>query len=70
MSLEPHQQRVIDEKIDLSDKRAKLFAFFYSPTFYELDQDEKGRLKIQYEIMGAYVEILNQRIRAFNKETK
>lgn len=63
--MQPHQQRVVDEKADLDDKRAKLLAFFNTDLFRGLDQAEKDRLRTQHGIMGVYADILNQRIAAF-----
>jgi hypothetical protein len=65
MGLQPHQQRVVDEKKELDDKREKLFAFFSTPTFRGLDQAERNLLTLQYSVMGVYSEILRHRIAAF-----
>jgi hypothetical protein len=62
---DPYQQRVVDEKKDLDDKRAKLLSFFNTDLFRGLDQAEKDRLRTQHSIMGVYSEILHQRISAF-----
>jgi hypothetical protein len=64
----PHQQRVIDEKTELDDKREKLLAFFNTDLFRGLDQAEKDRLRTQHGVMGVYSEILHQRIAAFPAE--
>lgn len=61
----PHQQRVVDEKKELDDKRDKLVAFFSTDLFRGLDQAEKDRLRTQHGVMGVYSEILHQRIAAF-----
>lgn len=65
--IQPHQQRVIDEKTELDDKRTKLLSFLNTDLFYSLDQAEKDRLRTQHGIMGLYSELLGQRITAFNK---
>ena len=65
MSLQPHQQRVVDEKNELDTKRDKLGEFFKMTVFFELPESEKDRLRTQYSIMGIYSEILGQRISAF-----
>lgn len=61
----PHQQRVVDEKKDLDDKREKLMSFFSTEVFSGLDQAEKDRLSTQYGVMTVYSAILGQRIKAF-----
>jgi len=63
--MEPHQQRVVEEKTELDDKRSKLLSFFNTDLFRGLDQAEKDRLRTQHGIMGIYSDILNQRIAAF-----
>jgi hypothetical protein len=61
----PYQQRVIDEKRELDDKREKLNTFFVSSHFRNLDQAEKDRLRMQHQVMGLYSQILQLRIAAF-----
>ena len=64
--MQPHQQRVVDEKKDLDEKLDKLKAFIEtSPTFKSLPADERGRLGKQYDVMAEYSSILSQRIAAF-----
>lgn len=65
MAAEPYQQRVIDEKKELDERREKLDLFFVTSKFAKLDQAEQDRLRIQSEIMSAYSEILRLRIVAF-----
>lgn len=65
LSMAPHQQRVVDEKAELDEKREKLLAFFNTDLFRGLDQAEKDRLRTQHGVMGVYSEILHQRISAF-----
>jgi mannose/cellobiose epimerase-like protein (N-acyl-D-glucosamine 2-epimerase family) len=67
MSLQPHQQRVVDEKTDLDDKRSKLNGFFGSVIFAGLPKDEQSRLWQQIEVMDDYSRILGQRIAAFSQ---
>jgi hypothetical protein len=64
--LQPHQQRVVDEKTAL-DVKARLLSDFisYSPFFSELDPAEQERLKKQSDVMRRYSEILGARIAAF-----
>lgn len=63
----PHQQRVIDERDELSNKLTKLNAFINSDGFTKTVKDlrERDRLILQKFIMTRYLEILNERITAF-----
>lgn len=64
--MQPYQQRVVDEKIELDAKAEALSDFIgNSDIFPTLDTDEQKRLKEQCEIMRQYSEILGQRIAAF-----
>ena len=64
--MEPHQQRVVDEKTELDAKAWSLSAFIdTSPRFLTLDAMEQARLKLQSSIMSQYSEVLGQRIAAF-----
>ncbi len=66
MELQPHQQRVIDEKSEL-DKKGKALSNFIgtSPIFDTLEPAEQERLKEQNDVMWQYSEILGARIAAF-----
>lgn len=64
-SMQPHQQRVVDEKCELDARLAKLIPFFDTPIFAALDEGEKSRLERQEEAMKAYSAILTERIAAF-----
>lgn len=64
--MQPHQQRVIQERDELKTKATALSEFIgNSPVFETLDTDEQERLKEQCEIMWQYFEILERRIAAF-----
>lgn len=65
--MQPHQQRAIDERDELSNKLTKLNAFINSDTFTGKVKDlrERDRLILQKFIMTRYLEILNERITAF-----
>jgi len=63
--MEPHQQRVIDEKKELDDKRERLSKFFTSPVFDGLDRSEQARLQRQKMAMDEYSFVLGQRIEHF-----
>lgn len=65
MSLEPHQQRVVDEKSDLDERIAKLHDFKSNPIFNTLPPVEIGRLYRQEEAMRIYSAVLGERIAAF-----
>jgi len=64
--MQPHQQRVVDEKTELDEKITKLGEFIESsPIFAGLPDDERERLVRQKSCMGEYSEILGERIAAF-----
>ena len=65
--MQPHQQRVVDEKSELDERRSKLLAFLNTDLFRSLDQAERDRLRTQHSVMGVYSEILHQRISAFSQ---
>lgn len=64
-SMEPYQQRVIDEKTELDAKREKLKVFMNSEAFRGLPFEERNRLMDQANIMKDYSIILDERIGAF-----
>lgn len=64
--MQPHQQRVIDEKTELDGKIAALQKFIaQSPLFDGLTVAERWRLTTQCHIMVQYSAILGERIAAF-----
>ena len=63
--IQPHQQRVIDERAELDGCIAKLAAFVESPVFLSVRHDKQQRLKGQLDVMRIYSETLAARIRAF-----
>lgn len=67
MNLQPHQQRVVEEKLELDEKLSKLSALIRSSTFSSVvaDENERVRLVVQEGIMMYYSEILSDRIAAF-----
>lgn len=65
MNLQPHQQRVVDERTELAAKLFKLKEFLKTPTFSKLDLSERDRLVRQSEVMADYAQILQERIAAF-----
>lgn len=64
-TMQPHQQRVVDEKADLDDKRTKLRSFTGTAVFSTLDADEQRRMLNQLDAMNVYSDILGRRIVAF-----
>jgi len=64
--LKPYQQRVVEEKAELDDRTVKLGAFTATPAFARLDDDEKGRLLDQLDLMTKYARVLARRIANFN----
>jgi hypothetical protein len=65
MALLPYQQRVVDEKSDLDEKRGALDMFFGSPVFAGIDHEEQLRMRHQAVHMHIYSTILGDRIAAF-----
>lgn len=63
--MQPHQQRVIDEKEQLEERWVKLQRFIATDTFGQLDAAEQGRLVRQGQFMTGYLEVLRERIAAF-----
>lgn len=66
MSYAPHQQRVVDEKAELDERRTKLFKFIQnSPIFKTLSESDRSLLVEQWEVMSHYSTILSARIERF-----
>lgn len=63
--LQPHQQRVVDEHKELTEKLNKLLTFFQSPIFNGLPEAERSRLRNQARFMEGYAAVLLERIEAF-----
>ena len=64
-TLQPHQQRVVDEKNELSERLSKLLSFFQGPIFQTLSEAERSRLRNQARFMDGYAAVLEERIAAF-----
>lgn len=64
-AMQPHQQRVIDEKRELDEKRQKLTTFIGGDVYRTLDKVEQSRLNRQLEAMTLYSNVLKERIAAF-----
>lgn len=65
IALEPHQQRVIDERTELIDKITKLHNFFKTEIFGNLDDKDQDLLDQQVQKMMNYADILFKRINKF-----
>ena len=63
--LPPHEQRVVDEKRELDERREKMTAFYSTSIFHGLFESEQSRLLRQGVTMRSYSEILGERIGAF-----
>lgn len=63
--MQPHQQRVIDEKTELDGRLKKLNAFIDGEIFKGLPEDERTRLRKQVGYMKCYSYVLEERIAAF-----
>ncbi|AUM58564.1 hypothetical protein KNT81_gp207 [Proteus phage phiP4-3] len=63
--MQPHQQRVIDEKNELSDKIYKLSSFRTTDMFNSLSEKEQALLTVQLNTMIEYENILEERIQLF-----
>ena len=63
--MKPHQERVITEKSELSEKVDKLETFVGGSIFASLPGPEQARLSRQFLIMRLYEQVLNERIAAF-----
>lgn len=67
--MQPHQQRVALEKLELDDKLQKLSEFIQnSHVFKTLPLDERGRLNHQHTVMIEYSTVLAERIAAFARD--
>src|SRR5690554_5412298 len=65
----PHQQRVVDEYMELDERREKLGVFISdSPIFTGLPEDEKQDMRLQYWHMCSYASALESRIKRFGGE--
>lgn len=63
--MQPRQQRIIDDKMELDSKLKKLTHFIDSDFFNNLSRDQQSRLERQREIMVQYSDILGERNAAY-----
>jgi len=66
----PHQQRVVDEEKDVSEKFLKLEDFFLTKEFEALDNIERDLLSQQHDTMREYRSILRSRIERFTPKNR
>lgn len=64
-TLPPHQQRVIDEKAQNDERMEKLCAFFDTPIFAGLIEEEKFDMRYQFALMRELSGVLGSRIARF-----
>lgn len=63
--MQPHQQRVVDEKTELDTKWLALISFTTSDIFNGLSEYERNLLRDQAAVMKTYSDILAERIATF-----
>lgn len=63
--MQPHQQRVVDEKRELDEKIEKLAAFFNTEIYRGLRSADQSLLSKQLHFMTGYSEVLRDRISLF-----
>ena len=65
--MKDYQQRVIDEKAELDERREKLNSFFGGSIYSGLDHDEQSRLQLQGSLIKMLSDVLEPRICAFSE---
>lgn len=65
MSLQPHQQRVVEELATLNTRIVSLHKFINSETFIQVERAERNRLIRQEAIMVDLAKVLTERVAAF-----
>jgi len=63
--MEAYQERMIEERDELTERIGKLKTFSGTKIFENLDLREKQRINAQGHSMSLYLHILNERIKAF-----
>lgn len=64
-TMQPHEQRVVEERNELGDKIRKLSDFLGTKTFDQLPDEDRDLLLWQKDHMSAYWATLNKRIDRF-----
>lgn len=67
MELQPHQQRVVEEKEALQEKVEKLKTFTESETFKTLSKNDQKLLKYQLIHLNSYLYVLEVRVMMFTE---
>ncbi len=60
--IQPHQQRVVDEKAQLDERIKKLQTFIWGEKFDKLDRVEQDLMRQQLDAMHNYSTVLNNRL--------
>ena len=63
--MESHQKRVVEEKKELDEKRAKLTDFMHGDIYAALSAVDQGLLMVQLVAMHTYSDALGRRIESF-----
>jgi len=63
--LQPHEQRVVDERTELIEKITKLHAFFRTEIFENMQEEDQNLLEEQVQLMMNYSDVLLKRINRF-----
>ena len=63
--MQPHQERVVEEEKALREKFDKLNAFLIGDTFKTVSDQDGDLLRRQHRHMGAYLDVLVERIKRF-----
>ena len=66
VEMKPYQERVVNEKFDLQVKLKALEDFANGDAFEKLPPQEQARLHLQGYLMRGYIEVLEERIDAFD----
>ena len=67
-NLQPHQERVVAERDQLAARVSSLRAFIAGEKFRDVDRAERQRLLRQEAVMTEFVQVLNERIEAFQDD--
>lgn len=68
-NMQPHQQRVVDEKLELDTRIESLEKFTTGKIFLDLVEEEKDRMILQLKLMKQLSEVLGERIANFPPQT-
>ncbi len=66
-TMQPYQQRVIEEEEELESKLGKLMIFIKSDQCSCLPIEQQDLLNMQYYAMEPYSHVLSLRIKSFNE---